>query len=49
MQRDIVIALAWLVCAASAVGSLYLLFAGLAVRRFAARAQPAAPAAKSHD
>ena len=45
MQRDIVIALAWLVCAASAVGSLYLLFAGLAVRRFAARAQPAAPAA----
>lgn len=45
MQRDILIALAWLLCAASAAGSLYLLFAGLAVRRFAARAQPPAPMA----
>ncbi|HWG78158.1 MAG TPA: bacteriohopanetetrol glucosamine biosynthesis glycosyltransferase HpnI [Stellaceae bacterium] len=45
MQRDILIDLAWLLCAASAVGSLYLLFAGVAVRRFAARAQPPAPAA----
>ncbi|HJT06781.1 MAG TPA: bacteriohopanetetrol glucosamine biosynthesis glycosyltransferase HpnI [Stellaceae bacterium] len=45
MQRDILITLAWLLCAASAAGSLYLLFAGMAVRRFAARAQPPAPAA----
>jgi ceramide glucosyltransferase len=45
MQRDILITLAWLVCAASAVGSVYLLFAGAAVRRFAARAQPPAPMA----
>jgi ceramide glucosyltransferase len=45
MQRDILIILAWLACAASAAGSLYLLFAGLAVRRFAARAQPLAPTA----
>jgi ceramide glucosyltransferase len=45
MQRDILIALAWLVCAASAAGSLYLLFAAVAVRRFAARAQPPAPLA----
>jgi ceramide glucosyltransferase len=44
MQRDILIALAWLFCAASAAGSLYLLFAGAAVRRFAARAQRPAPA-----
>jgi ceramide glucosyltransferase len=45
MQRDILITLAWLLCAASAVGSVYLLFAGAAVRRFAARAQPPAPMA----
>ena len=45
MQRDILITLAWLLCAASAAGSVYLLFAGAAVRRFAARAQPPAPAA----
>jgi ceramide glucosyltransferase len=45
MQRDILIALAWLLCAASAAGSLYLLFAAVAVRRFAARAQPPAPLA----
>jgi ceramide glucosyltransferase len=45
MQRDILIALAWLLCAASAAGSLYLLCAGVAVRRFAARAQPPAPLA----
>jgi ceramide glucosyltransferase len=45
MQRDILIALAWLVCAASAAGSFYLLCAGVAVRRFAARAQPPAPLA----
>jgi ceramide glucosyltransferase len=45
MQHDILIALAWLLCAASAAGSLYLLFAGVAVRRFAARAQPSVPVA----
>src|SRR5258708_3642426 len=45
MPRNILIAVAWLLCAASAAGSLYLLCAGLATRRFAARAQPpAAPA-----
>jgi ceramide glucosyltransferase len=33
------IAVAWLLCAASAAGSLYLLCAGVATRRFAARAQ----------
>ena len=43
MSRDILIAAAWLLCAASAVGSLYLLCAGFATRRFTARAQrPAA-------
>ena len=30
------IAVAWLLCAASAAGSLYLLCAGVATRRFAA-------------
>src|SRR6202035_246288 len=33
------IAVAWLLCAASAAGSLYLLCAGLGTRRSAARAQ----------
>jgi ceramide glucosyltransferase len=40
MPSDILIAAAWLLCAASAAGSFYLLCAGLATRRFAARAQP---------
>jgi ceramide glucosyltransferase len=45
MQREILIAVAWLLCAASAAGSFYLLCAGIATRRFAARAQR--PAAES--
>lgn len=45
MYRDILTAVAGLLCVASAGGSLYLLCAGVAVRRFAARAQRAAAAA----
>ncbi|HET7594991.1 MAG TPA: bacteriohopanetetrol glucosamine biosynthesis glycosyltransferase HpnI [Stellaceae bacterium] len=45
MYRDILTAVAGLLCVASATGSLYLLCAGVAVRRFATRAQRAAAAA----
>src|SRR5690242_4651882 len=42
MDRDILTAVAWLLCAASAAGSFYLLCAGILVRRFVGRApQPA--------
>lgn len=43
MYRDILTALAWLLCAASAIGSFYLVGAAIAVRRFAARAQQLPP------
>jgi len=39
MYREIVSAAAWLLCAASAAGSFYLLCAAYITRRFAARAQ----------
>jgi ceramide glucosyltransferase len=38
MDHDILIAAAWLLCAASVAGSIYLLCAGFVTRRFAARA-----------
>ena len=42
MYHDILIAVAWLLCIASAAGSVYLLCAGFVTRRFAARTQPRA-------